>query len=101
MPKAYIIFLETFHENVENHRQFDEYRHLVVPTLQPFDGRFIIRGGHFSVVEGDWPHERCVVVEFPSREKAEGWYWSPEYRALLPLRLAAMQADAIIIDGNE
>lgn len=92
---AYIIFLETIHDTI----RFDEYRRRVLATLEPFGGSFLIRGGHFTVIEGDWPHERCVVLEFSSREKAESWYWSPEYRAILPFRLGAMNSNAIIIDG--
>ena len=92
---AYVIFLET----IQDHARFAEYRKLVMPTLEPFGGTFVVRGGHFTVIEGDWPHQRCVVIEFPSREMAEGWYWSEDYRQIAPLRLDAMQSNAIIVDG--
>ena len=36
---------------------------------------------------GEWAHARFVIVEFPSREAAEGWYRSPEYQNIIGLRL--------------
>jgi uncharacterized protein (DUF1330 family) len=39
------------------------------------------------------------VIEFPSREDADGWYSSPEYREIAPLRTENSQSDIILIDG--
>ena len=50
-------------------------------------------------LEGDWPYSRAVVIEFPSRADAEGWYRSPAYQKLLPLRLKASRGNLIIVDG--
>jgi uncharacterized protein (DUF1330 family) len=95
MSRAYAIFLE----NVDDQVRFAEYRRLVVETLVPFGGSFVVRGGQFTRFEGDWPYERCVVIEFPSRQKAEDWYNSQEYQEILPLRLSSMKSNAIIIEG--
>ena len=51
------------------------------------------------MLEGEWPHERTVVLEFPSREKAEAWYHSPAYQKILPLRLRCMTSNFVIMDG--
>jgi uncharacterized protein (DUF1330 family) len=50
-------------------------------------------------MEGEWPRPRLVIIAFPSREAAEGWYKSAAYQKLLPLRLKASQSDLIIADG--
>jgi len=41
------------------------------------------------------------VVEFASREAAEGWYHSSAYQKLVLLRLKASRGSLIIIDGAE
>ena len=93
--RALFIFLE----NVHDPEQFEAYRKVVVPTLEPFGGQFLVRGGKFTVIEGEWPHERMAILEFPSRAHAEGWYNSPAYQNILPLRLNSMTSNAIIVDA--
>jgi uncharacterized protein (DUF1330 family) len=80
---------------------YEAYRKDVMPTIAAFGGKSLVRGGKMTKLEGDWPYSRVVVIEFPSREAAEGWYHSPAYQKLLPLRLKASRGNFIIVDGAE
>jgi uncharacterized protein (DUF1330 family) len=40
-----------------------------------------------------------VIVEFPDMAAARGFYDSPEYRAILPLRLAASRGRLYLVEG--
>lgn len=93
--RAFVVFQENLHDQAK----FDAYRKVVLPTLAAFEGRFLARGGEFSILEGSWPFARTVIIEFPSRAAAEGWYASPSYQAILPLRLQSMTCNAVIVDG--
>lgn len=93
--KAYVIVQETIHDQT----MFDAYRKDVMATIVEFGGQFVVRGGKLTVVEGEWPHERTVVVEFPSRDDAEAWYASPAYQKVLPLRLKSSTCNLVIVDG--
>jgi uncharacterized protein (DUF1330 family) len=93
--KAYVIAAET----VKDPAMFDEYRKVVPETLAPFGGRFVARGGNLSVLEGEWPHTRLVVIEFPSRADAEGWYRSPAYQKIISLRHKSSVGSLVIVDG--
>ena len=93
---AYVIVQENMHGD---QAPFEEYRKQVMATVEPFGGKFLARGGKLTVLEGEWPHERTVILEFASREKAEGWYHSPAYQKILPLRLKAATSNFVIIDG--
>jgi uncharacterized protein (DUF1330 family) len=92
---AYVIVAET----VNDEKMFDEYRKQVPATLTPFGGKFIVRGGKVTVHEGEWPHPRTVVIEFPSRAQAEGWYKSADYQKIIQLRLKSSVGNFIIADG--
>ena len=46
-------------------KAYDEYRRRVVPLLGRFGGRFLVRGGQISHLEGEWKPQRLVIVEFP------------------------------------
>ena len=93
--RALVLFVENLHDR----DLFEAYRKEVMATLEPFGGKFLVRGGKFTLLEGEWPHERTAVLEFASRAKAEGWYNSPAYQKILPMRLNSMSCNAIIIDA--
>lgn len=92
---AYVIAVETIHDEA----MFADYRRQVMPTLAAFGANFVVRGGALTVMEGDWPHRRTVVIEFPSRAAAEGWYASPAYQAIIDLRKKSSDGALVIVDG--
>src|SRR6516162_3960392 len=94
--KAYAIAAET----IKDQAMFDAYRKVVPETLVPFGGQFIARGGNLTVLEGEWPHPRLVIIEFPSRAAAEGWYRSAAYQKVISLRLNSSVGNLIIVDGS-
>ena len=92
---AYLIAMETVHDEA----MFAEYRKQVVATVEAFGGRFVARGGKLTVLEGEWRHPRTVIIEFPSRESAEGWYKSADYQKIIGLRLKSTSGNLVILDG--
>ena len=93
---AYLIAVETVHDEA----MFAEYRKHVIATLEAFGGRFVARGGKLTVLEGEWQHPRTVIIEFPSRESAEGWYKSADYQKIVGLRLKSTSGNLVILDGG-
>lgn len=53
--------------------QIVEYLQRIDATLEPFGGRFLVHGGDMDVVENEWPGH-LIVIEFPDRAHAWGWY---------------------------
>ncbi|MFQ5659149.1 MAG: DUF1330 domain-containing protein [Gammaproteobacteria bacterium] len=79
--------------------KMSEYRQLVGPTVEAFNGRFLVTGGEFSVMEGDWQPVFPVIIEFPSLQAAHDWYDSEAYRGPRALRLEASRGNAVFIEG--
>jgi uncharacterized protein (DUF1330 family) len=77
---------------------YKQYQAFVRPFLAANDGRFIIRGGQQSIVEGT-VSPRVVVIEFPSYEQAVRVYHSAEYQQGMQLRLGASSANFAIVEG--
>jgi uncharacterized protein (DUF1330 family) len=75
-----------------------EYIRRIEATLAPYDGRFIVHGGHLTPLEGDWDGD-LVVIEFPRRQAAIDWYESRAYQAILRLRTGNSQSITAIVDG--
>jgi uncharacterized protein (DUF1330 family) len=94
MP-AYIIAEITVHDP----QTYDRYRAQTPAAVERYGGRFVVRGGDPEALEGGSRPERVVVLEFPDRAQAKRFYDSPEYRAILPLRLAASEGSLLLVDG--
>ena len=92
---AYVIA----HLEITDPEPFGQYREQVPALIEKHGGRYLIRGGEAETLEGDWPVPRLVVIEFESGEAAKRFYNSPEYQAILPLRLAGAKGDLAIVQG--
>ena len=66
MPKGYRIA----HVTVNDPGNYPKYRDQVGPIVRAYNGRILTRGGRFESPEGS-PHQRHVIVEFASVEKAK------------------------------
>lgn len=64
-----------------------DYVALLGPSLAAHGGEVVAASRDVDVMEGEWqPGEMTVLVSFPSRAAAMGWYVSEEYRAALEIR---------------
>ncbi|MEM8793438.1 MAG: DUF1330 domain-containing protein [Pseudomonadota bacterium] len=79
--------------------QYERYRAEVLATVEAHGGEFLVRGGAQDVKEGTPPGPRSVILRFPSVEAAQGWYASPEYQQIVPLRLTASSGALTIVEG--
>lgn len=80
------------------------YREKAFDTLIPYGGRAIVRTNEIDVREvrsdKSWTPTRLLIIEFPTLVAARAWYESPEYQALLPIRLNARGPDNMLIVGG-
>jgi uncharacterized protein (DUF1330 family) len=76
-----------------------KYRDDVPKTLIPFGGRSLVASRKVETVEGEASNGFIVVIAFDSLEKARGWYSSPAYRAIKPIRQNSTKSRVLIIEG--
>jgi uncharacterized protein (DUF1330 family) len=75
-----------------------EYLERIDATLAPYGGQFIVHGARRRMLEGTDPGT-MVVIQFPDRSHAEGWYASAAYQEILPLRTENSSSTVFIVDG--
>ena len=75
------------------------YVERVLATIKLYGGEFLVRGGRAESFEGSPPGERNVVIRFPSFEKAQAWYHSPEYAPVKAMRMVASTSVQTIVEG--
>ncbi|HMF95070.1 MAG TPA: DUF1330 domain-containing protein [Vicinamibacterales bacterium] len=94
--KAYILV----QVEVTNPQQYGEYTKLSPAIIEKFGGRFLARGGRTATLEGPPAKSRVVVIEFPSFERAQEFYNSPEYVAARKVRAGAATAQFVLVEGQ-
>jgi uncharacterized protein (DUF1330 family) len=85
--------------HIGDHKQYELYKTLTPATIAAFDGRFIVRGGETTALEGEWNPERIVVLEFPSVQRAQEWWNSDLYSPAKEIRQKAARTKMIIVEG--
>jgi uncharacterized protein (DUF1330 family) len=85
--------------NITDPQKYQEYVKLAGPAAAKYGGRFLVRGGAKTELEGSIPYQRIVVDEFPSVEAAKRFYHSPEYQEARAKRLGAADFNMVIVEG--
>jgi len=85
--------------HITDQKTYEEYKRRVAPLIAKFGGRFLVRGGKHTVLEGTWRPHRLVVIEFPTIEALDTWYHSPEYAPVLALRQPAATVHLVAVEG--
>jgi uncharacterized protein (DUF1330 family) len=75
------------------------YRSMAAPTIAQYGGRYLVRGGEATLAEGGPEPKMIIVVEFPSMERLQEWYASPEYAQALKVRETALDRRLIFVEG--
>ena len=91
MSHAYVVGQIT----VKDADKWAEYRSRVPETLVPWGAEVVFRGKQFAAFSGSCPHPDIVVIRFPEAAAVAGWYASPAYQAIIPLRQQA--ADMVLL----
>ena len=78
---------------------FEAYRTIAAKAIAQYGGRYLVRGGAASAVEGGPPPKTIIVVEFPTMERLREWYASPEYAGALKARRTSLDRRLIFVEG--
>ena len=95
MKKGYAVILL----DVRDHDRYVEYARRATEIEDRHGGRPLVVSDAREVIEGEWPAERTVILEFPSIEHVRAWYHDPEYQDLIPLRHGATSSRILFAKG--
>ncbi len=76
MPAAYLIV----DMQIADLEQYKQYMAEAPAAVQAAGGEYLVRGGKFEVLEGDWQPARVAMLRFPSYEQAKAFYDGEMYR---------------------
>jgi uncharacterized protein (DUF1330 family) len=95
VAKAYIVFTE----DIKDPAGMAEYNKLAGASFAGHAGRPLTLGPAKEVLEGEWPGNQTVILEFDSLAEAKAWYHSEAYAKAIPVRQAAADCNAAIFEG--
>lgn len=90
---CYFIATIMIHDRDEYQKYLDGFD----PIFEKYKGMIMAVEEEPVVLEGVWPFTRTVLIRFSSEEEARRWYESPEYEALKRHRLAASDANIVLV----
>lgn len=95
VKKGYVVVLV----DVKDEACYREYAQKATEIEARYGAVPLVVADADEVVEGSWPTERVVILEFPSIDAARAWYSDPDYRAIVPLRHGATVSHMLFAEG--
>ena len=85
--------------NILDIETYKKYAEKVPKIIENYDGKYLIRGGQVTHLDGDTNGLRNVVIEFESVKRAKSFYCSKEYQSIIDLRIKSSEGYLIIVEG--
>ena len=96
MTAAYIIV----DMQITDMEQYKQYMAAAPAAVAAAGGEYLVRGGRFEVMEGNWQPARVAMLRFPSFEQAKAFYDGELYRQARTKRAGATQFfNMILVEG--
>ncbi len=96
MTPAYIIV----DMKVSNPEQYKQYMAAAPAAVAAAGGEYLVRGGKFEVLEGQWQPARIAMLRFPSFDQAKAFYDAEMYRAARAQRAGATEFfNMVLVEG--
>ena len=84
---------------ITDRARYAEYEAGFMAILLAFDGEILAVDEQAFALEGETQGQRQVILRFESETKAQAWYNSDDYQALMQHRLAGSDGKVILVHG--
>lgn len=78
---------------------YEPYKAAVPAIVARHGGEYLVRGGDFEVLEGDWSPVRLVLFRFPDRAAINAFVNDPDYAPFKALRQRLATTNSVAVDG--
>ena len=96
MTPAYIIV----DMQISDMAQYQQYMAAAPAAVKAAGGEYLVRGGRFETMEGNWQPARVAMLRFPSYDQAKAFYDGEMYKAARAQRAGATEFfNMILVEG--
>lgn len=78
---------------------YNRYQARFMEVLKPFGGRLLAADESPHVLEGDWPHQKAVLIAFETEAALKAWAESPAYEEIARDRKAGSTGVVLLVRG--
>src|SRR3954452_8014689 len=78
---------------------YDRYQSRFFAVFKRFNGKVLVADEQPVVLEGEWPRDKVVILEFPDANSAMQFHESPEYQAIAADRKAGADGVVLTVQG--
>lgn len=85
---------------ISDMEQYKKYMAEAPASVAAAGGEYLVRGGRFETLEGQWQPARIAMLRFPSYEAAKAFYDGEMYRAARTKRAGATEFfNMVLVEG--
>lgn len=96
---AYYVVVDV---RIDDAEEYKKYMSAAKPIAERYGGEYLVRGGDFRIMEGDYfQPRRLVIIRFPDREACEAFYHSPDYQQARQIRLPVSDMVMVGVEGSD
>ena len=85
--------------NIHDRDRYGQYEAGFMEIFAQYGGEMLAVDESPTVLEGQWPHTRTVLIRFADKAAADAWYKSDSYQELARHRWEASGADIAVLQG--
>ena len=86
--------------NIHDEDEYLKYLEQSDEVFDKFKGEVVAVDDAVSILEGEWPYERTVLIRFPDKKELECWYHSEGYQKIAQHRWNASKANIVAVQGR-
>lgn len=86
---------------IADRERYERYASRFLASLDGFQGRLLAADESVVVVEGTWPHQKVVLLEFADTEEFERWVSSAAYAEIVGDRRASTTGSVVLVRGAD
>ncbi len=88
--------------SIDDPEAYKKYMERAKPLVESYGGEYLVRGGDFKVLEGDYfSPRRLVLIRFPDKTACERFYNDPAYQEARAFRLPVSDMVLVGVEGVE
>ena len=87
--------------NIHDPDLYEQYLSGFDAVFEQYEGQVVAVEDNPTILEGEWPAGRTILIRFPDEQALRVWYDSPEYQHLARRRREASVASVAVISGRD